>query len=87
VVRITDLRHPRVGLAHSTFHVIDAASRTSATIGNWTSQPAEDRIEAGHNFIVLSISSVHRVCFSTAIMRVAAMPATYVYSRLPRLQQ
>lgn len=72
-IRVLD-EQPRVGLVHSTFHVIDERGTVVTSDGNWTGRTAEDRIERGRDFVVRSLLSSNPVCFSTAVMRTSAMP-------------
>jgi glycosyltransferase involved in cell wall biosynthesis len=72
-IRVLD-NQPRVGLVHSTFHVIDERGTVVASDGNWTGRTAEDRIERGREFVRRSLLSSNQVYFSTAVMRTSAMP-------------
>jgi len=65
---------PRVGLVHTTFHIIDDRGEVLRTDGNWTGAIARDRIQRGADFIAGAMRSGNPVCLSSVAMRTAALP-------------
>jgi glycosyltransferase involved in cell wall biosynthesis len=67
--------HPRVGLVHSAFDLVDADGRTVGTNVDWTAlATAEDVYEAGRDYIRNAVATSIRVHVSTAVFRTAALP-------------
>jgi glycosyltransferase involved in cell wall biosynthesis len=67
-------RHPRAGMVHTEFEVIDAAGQPLQGPRNWTYGLTEDTVESAERFIRESMKWSCRVCASTALMRTAALP-------------
>lgn len=66
--------HPRVGMVHSSFDVIDAAGNVTAERAEWTKGLRVDTIETGREFIERSMIGSCRVCCPSALIRVDALP-------------
>ncbi len=65
--------NPRVGMAHSSFRVIDAEGALVEEEADWTYGLAADTIESGERFLRESIEWGCRVCSSAALMRTEAL--------------
>jgi GT2 family glycosyltransferase len=65
--------HPRAGIVHTGFDVIDDGGQTVGG-GNWTVGLTEDTIESPAEFVKQSMRWSCRVCASTALVRVTAIP-------------
>ena len=67
--------HPRVGMVHTAFSVIDADGRIVEEQTDWTYRLTADTVETGAEFLAESMVWACRVCSSAALMRTAAIPA------------
>lgn len=67
-IRLLD-KHPRVGMVHTAFDVIDAEGAVRRAATNWTGSLARNAIEPGLRFIEESMAWSNRVCLSTAVIR------------------
>lgn len=65
--------HPRAGVAHSRFTLIDADGATLVAEQDWLGAPSPP-LEAGHDFVRRSMLHGCRICSSTALIRRAAAP-------------
>jgi hypothetical protein len=65
----------RVGIAHTSFHVIDAEGALIEGEADWTCGLTADTIESRDRFMLESIKWGCRVCSSAALMRTEALPA------------
>jgi hypothetical protein len=65
--------HPRAGLAHARFELIDDEGATLVAVQDWLGTPAR-ALESGHEFVRESMLHGCRVCSSTAVVRRAAVP-------------
>ena len=65
--------HPRAGMVHTAFDLVD---RNGELIGggNWTGGLVEDTVESPEKFVEQSMRWSCRVCSTTALVRVAAIP-------------
>jgi glycosyltransferase involved in cell wall biosynthesis len=69
-------RHPRAGLVHSRFDLIDARGELLARDTAWTDELTGDTVEAGADFLRASmLLSWGRVNTSTALLRRSAVPS------------
>jgi hypothetical protein len=66
--------NPRVGMVHTAFDLIGATGELIEAGTDWTYSHGGDAIETGCEFIRASMAGSCRVCPSTALMRVAAVP-------------
>jgi glycosyltransferase involved in cell wall biosynthesis len=67
--------HPRVGMAHTAFDLVDRDGKLLLSAVNWTDGLVADTIEGGDTFISESMKWSCRVCASTVLVRMAALPA------------
>lgn len=65
-------RHPRVGVAHGAFHIVDADGHTQRENVAWSGWSG-DTIETGRVFIRRSMSTVNAINMSSAIFRRTAV--------------
>src|SRR4051812_19006119 len=65
---------PRVGMVHARFQVMAADGTVTKEHEDWTYGLAEDTVESGEEFIRESMLWSCRVCASTALMRMEALP-------------
>ena len=65
--------HPRAGVAHSRFALIDAAGAVMMASQDWLGTPSPS-LEPGPDFVSRSMVHGCRVCSSTALIRRAAVP-------------
>lgn len=68
--------HPRVGMVHTAFSVIDSAGSVVEEQTDWTYRLTEDTVEIGADFLAESMLWACRVCSSAALMRTGAIPAS-----------
>jgi hypothetical protein len=66
--------HPRVGLVHTRFHMIDASGEVIEADTDWTGGLQTDVVESGDEFERESMLYSCRVCASTALLRKQAVP-------------
>jgi len=66
--------NPRVGMVHTAFDLIGPSGELIEPGTDWMHGHGEDPIETGYEFIRASMAGSCRVCPSTALMRVAAIP-------------
>src|SRR4051794_10661406 len=66
--------NPRAGMVHARFQVLDADGTVLKEDEDWTYGLAEDTVESGEEFIRESMLWSCRVCASTALMRMEALP-------------
>jgi GT2 family glycosyltransferase len=67
--------HPRAGVAHAEFELLDEAGERLSARQNWTYGLSEDTVESAHQFIRESMKWSCRICASTALMRTTALPS------------
>jgi glycosyltransferase involved in cell wall biosynthesis len=67
--------HPRAGMAHAAFDIVDEGGIVLLSHVNWTYGLNSNCVESGDEFIVESMRWSCRVCASTALMRTAALPS------------
>jgi glycosyltransferase involved in cell wall biosynthesis len=67
-------RLPRAGMVHSNLDMIDPPGDVVAPSVNWTLGLTADTVESGSGFIRESMKYSCRVCASSALMRMAALP-------------
>ena len=68
--------HPRAGMVHTAFSIIDARGDVVEAETDWTYGLTRDTVEPSADFIVESMRWGCRVCSSAALMRTAAIPAS-----------
>lgn len=66
--------HPRAGVAHAAFDIVDEAGTVLLSHVNWTYGLDANCVESADEFIAESMRWSCRVCASTALMRTAALP-------------
>jgi glycosyltransferase domain-containing protein len=66
--------NPRAGMVHARFQVLDAAGAVLKEDEDWTYGLTEDTVENGDEFVRESMLWSCRVCASTALMRMEALP-------------
>lgn len=69
--------HPRAGMVHARFDVIDAGGTVVRPNTDWTYGLKTDTVESGATFIRETMIHSARVCASTAVMRTSALPRGY----------
>jgi glycosyltransferase involved in cell wall biosynthesis len=67
-------RHPRAGVAHAAFDLIDETGEVLLRNVNWTYGLEHDCVEGAGEFLRESMRWSCRICASTALMRTAALP-------------
>lgn len=68
--------HPRAGMVHTAFSIIDARGDVVEAETDWTYGLTRDTVEPSADFIVESMKWGCRVCSSAALMRTEAIPAS-----------
>ena len=68
--------HPRVGMVHTAFSIIDGDGRVVEEQTDWTYRLTEDTVETSADFLAESMVWACRVCSSAALMRTEAIPAS-----------
>jgi len=66
--------NPRAGMVHARFQVMDAGGAILEANQDWTYGLVADTVESGADFIRESMLWSCRVCASTALMRMEALP-------------
>jgi glycosyltransferase involved in cell wall biosynthesis len=72
-VRVLD-EHPEAGAVHTAFDVLGPENELLQEHANWTYGLTDDAVESAAEFIEESMSWSCRICASTTLMRVAALP-------------
>jgi GT2 family glycosyltransferase len=67
-------RHPRAGVAHGAFDLIDEHGEALLRDVDWTYGLEHDRVESADEFMRESMRWSCRICASTAVIRTAALP-------------
>jgi glycosyltransferase involved in cell wall biosynthesis len=65
--------HPRAGMVHTAFDLVDRNGQLIGG-GNWTGGLVDDTVESPEEFVEQSMRWSCRVCSTTALVRVAAIP-------------
>jgi glycosyltransferase involved in cell wall biosynthesis len=68
--------HPRAGVAHTAFAIVDDRASLVEAKTDWMYGPTDDAVETGAEFIAESMRWGCRVCSSAALMRTRAIPAS-----------
>jgi len=68
--------HPRAGMVHTAFSIIDADGGVVEAETDWTYGLTRDTVEPREDFIAESMKWGCRVCSSAALMRTEAIPAS-----------
>jgi hypothetical protein len=74
-------RHPSAGLVHTAFDIIDENGAIRRAGVNWTYTHEADALESGAEFLTASMRWSCRICFSTALVRTAALPHGFMSER------
>jgi glycosyltransferase involved in cell wall biosynthesis len=67
--------HPRAGMVHTAFSIIDARGDVVEADTDWTYGLTRDTVEPSADFVAESMKWGCRVCSSAALMRTEAIPA------------
>ena len=67
-------RHPRAGVAHGRFDLIDAGGGLLRAAADWTGDGGNPPLEPGADFLAASMRYGCRICSTTALIRRAAVP-------------
>lgn len=68
--------HPRAGMAHTAFSIIDGSGDVVEAETDWTYRLTRDTVEPSADFVAESMKWGCRVCSSAALMRTEAIPAS-----------
>ena len=77
--------HPRVGMVHTAFSVIDSEGAVVEEQTDWTYRLTEDTVETGADFLAESMVWACRVCSSAALMRTEAIPGGFEEPDFPAI--
>jgi glycosyltransferase involved in cell wall biosynthesis len=66
--------HPRAGIVHAAFDVVDEEGNVLLSHVNWTYGLESNCVESADEFIAESMRWSCRICASTALMRTSALP-------------